>query len=106
MPWHTEVAQFSEQLCAVIGTFDGGISYGIACEHEHSCCLLLVRARELERERARADLLLQARRDRFFRDGAWCTWIDFDRFLELAKAGKPFTSADCAHDTRARASPG
>ena len=36
--------------------------YGMACEHEHSCCVLL------------------ARRDTFFIDGRWHTWIDYDRF--------------------------
>lgn len=36
--------------------------YGVACEHAHSCCILL------------------ARRARFFRHGTWHTWIDYDRF--------------------------
>lgn len=36
--------------------------YGLACEHGHSCCILL------------------ARKARFHRGGAWCTWIDYKRF--------------------------
>ena len=39
-----------------------GGEYGLACEHAHSCCILL------------------ARRSRFHRDGAWHTWIDYERF--------------------------
>lgn len=44
--------------------------YGLACEHSHSCCILL------------------ARTDRFKRDGQWHTWIDYDRFQELAASGE------------------
>ena len=36
--------------------------YGLACEHGHSCCILL------------------ARKSRFWRNGAWHTWIDYERF--------------------------
>lgn len=36
--------------------------YGVAYEHAHSCCILL------------------ARRTRFFRNGTWHTWINYDRF--------------------------
>lgn len=31
--------------------------------------------------------------------GRWYTWIDYDRFLELAKSGKPFTTMDYASPT-------
>ena len=46
-----------QALCAEC---DG--EYGLACEHGHSCCILL------------------ARKSRFHRDGAWHTWIDYERF--------------------------
>ena len=102
VPWHVEVAQWAQELCAAIGTFDNGISYGLACEHEHSCCMLLVScgqrlivcANELTCVMCLC-ARTQARKDRFLRDGVWHTWIDFDRFLVLAKSGEPFTSADC-----------
>ena len=48
--------------------------YGLACEHAHSCCILL------------------ARTDRFLLDGRWHTHIDYERFHELAAKGQPFTS--------------
>lgn len=48
--------------------------YALACEHAHSCCVLL------------------ARPDRFLKDGRWHTWIDYDRFQRLAASGQPFTS--------------
>lgn len=51
-----------------------GDEYGLACEHAHSCCILL------------------ARRDTFMVDGQWHTWIDYDRFQDLVRAGQPFTA--------------
>eukprot|EP00983_Pelagomonas_calceolata_P033151 1038024-Pelagomonas_calceolata.AAC.1 len=35
--------------------------YALACEHAHSCCVVL------------------ARPDRFLRDGRWHTWIDYHK---------------------------
>ena len=48
--------------------------YGLACEHAHSCCILL------------------ARKDPYLKDGKWHTWIDYDKFQDLVASGKPFTS--------------
>jgi tRNA wybutosine-synthesizing protein 1 len=42
----------------------GGI-YELACEHVHSCCVLLAKV------------------DKFKINGKWHTWIDYDRFNEL-----------------------
>lgn len=50
--------------------------YALACEHAHSCCVLL------------------ARPDRFLRDGVWNTWIDYAKFNSLAASGEPFSSTD------------
>jgi tRNA wybutosine-synthesizing protein 1 len=81
VPWHAEVRAFAARLAAATADAtaaevcgdggDGGgggddddlgrIEYGIAAEHEHSCCVLL------------------ARKDRFLRDGVWHTWIDYDK---------------------------
>ncbi len=55
-------------VCVCVG------EYQLACEHAHSCCVLL------------------ARPDRFLRNGRWHTWIDYDKFQELAASGQPFTS--------------
>ena len=44
--------------------------YGLACEHAHSCCILLARV------------------DKFKVGGAWHTWIDYDRFQQLAAEGE------------------
>jgi tRNA wybutosine-synthesizing protein 1 len=76
VPWHHQVVDFSQRIAAAVGCFGDGIEYGVASEHEHSNCVLL------------------ARRDKFFRDGKWWTWIDFDKFLRLVKAGAPFTTTD------------
>jgi tRNA wybutosine-synthesizing protein 1 len=40
-----------------------------------------------------------ARKDKFYRNGKWWTWIDFDRFLELVKSGEPFTTTDYMLET-------
>jgi tRNA wybutosine-synthesizing protein 1 len=80
VPWHHQVVDFTQRLAEAIGS-DGGLEYGVASEHEHSVCVLL------------------ARKDKFYRNGKWWTWIDFDRFLELVKSGEPFTTTDYMLET-------
>jgi wyosine [tRNA(Phe)-imidazoG37] synthetase (radical SAM superfamily) len=60
VPWHADVKEFSE----VLASKSGGI-YELACEHVHSCCVLLAKV------------------DKFKINGKWHTWIDYDRFNEL-----------------------
>jgi tRNA wybutosine-synthesizing protein 1 len=75
VPWHEEVVKFVGLLCERLPQFD------VACEHEHSNCLLLANTK-------------------FRIDGKWHTWIDYERFHELvarhkATAGvESFTSLD------------
>ncbi|XP_074870062.1 S-adenosyl-L-methionine-dependent tRNA 4-demethylwyosine synthase TYW1-like isoform X5 [Carettochelys insculpta] len=75
VPWHDEVMHFVQELVDFIPDYD------IACEHEHSNCLLIAHKK-------------------FNIDGEWYTWIDYDRFQELVqeyeKSGgsKTFTAAD------------
>ncbi len=57
VPYHADVCQFGEAICAARNG-----EYGLACEHAHSCCILL------------------ARKDRFWKEGRWHTWIDYDKF--------------------------
>lgn len=42
-------------------------SYGLASEHEHSNCILL------------------AKRSKFFIDGKWNTWIDYEKYHQLVQ---------------------
>ena len=42
VPWHEEVIEFSEKLLEKLTGNEATGSYAIACEHEHSNCLLLV----------------------------------------------------------------
>lgn len=58
VPWHEEVIHFVQQLANLLP------DYEIACEHEHSNCLLLAH-------------------HKFKVDGEWWTWIDYERFQEL-----------------------
>eukprot|EP00971_Amphidinium_carterae_P249620 4954696-Amphidinium_carterae.1 len=59
-----DVKEFAQRLSTYLPGYD------IACEHEHSCAVLL------------------ARRDRFFEPtGRWRTWIDFEKFADAAIAG-------------------
>eukprot|EP00899_Mesostigma_viride_P008907 jgi/Mesvir1/18017/Mv09347-RA.2 len=78
VPYHADVKRFGEALADAAGGM-----YGLACEHEHSCCILL------------------ARKDRFLVDGKWHTWIDYERFQDLVAAGKEFTSEDYRMETPA-----
>ncbi|XP_017292651.1 S-adenosyl-L-methionine-dependent tRNA 4-demethylwyosine synthase TYW1 [Kryptolebias marmoratus] len=61
VPWHQEVVAFVQQLADMLP------QYEIACEHEHSNCLLIAHTK-------------------FKVDGEWRTWIDYDRFQELVQA--------------------
>ena len=58
--------------------------YDISCEHEHSCSVLLTHKK-------------------FFYDGKWHTWIDFDKFQELyakwKQDGTPVNALDYSIET-------
>uniref|UniRef100_A0A8C9Q1D9 S-adenosyl-L-methionine-dependent tRNA 4-demethylwyosine synthase TYW1 n=1 Tax=Spermophilus dauricus TaxID=99837 RepID=A0A8C9Q1D9_SPEDA len=60
VPWHEEVVRFVRELVGLIP------DYEIACEHEHSNCLLVAHRR-------------------FKIEGEWWTWIDYGRFQELVQ---------------------
>ncbi|XP_014848907.1 PREDICTED: S-adenosyl-L-methionine-dependent tRNA 4-demethylwyosine synthase [Poecilia mexicana] len=61
VPWHQEVVAFVQQLADMLP------HYQIACEHEHSNCLLIAHRK-------------------FKVNGEWRTWIDYDRFQDLVQA--------------------
>ena len=61
IPWHHEVVTFGQKLCTYLE------SYGLAAEHEHSNCILL------------------AKKDKFFKNNKWHTWIDYDKFHQLIR---------------------
>jgi wyosine [tRNA(Phe)-imidazoG37] synthetase (radical SAM superfamily)/flavodoxin len=90
VPWHTEVCEYAEAIVNQLNkrrqsgagnsysvqARDGGAAsaggarktspvYGIATEHQHSCCVLI------------------AREDKFKVAGDWHTWIDYNKFDEL-----------------------
>ncbi|XP_006859908.1 PREDICTED: tRNA wybutosine-synthesizing protein 1 homolog [Chrysochloris asiatica] len=58
VPWHEEVVRFVHELVDLLP------DYGVACEHEHSNCLLIAHKK-------------------FKIDTEWWTWIDYQRFQEL-----------------------
>ncbi|NXE23848.1 TYW1 synthase, partial [Ardeotis kori] len=80
VPWHEEVVHFVQELASLIP------DYEIACEHEHSNCLLIAHKK-------------------FKINGEWCTWIDYGRFQELVRehersgGSQAFTAADYAART-------
>ncbi|XP_030898343.1 S-adenosyl-L-methionine-dependent tRNA 4-demethylwyosine synthase TYW1 isoform X2 [Melopsittacus undulatus] len=75
VPWHEEVVHFVQELANLIP------DYEIACEHEHSNCLLIAHRK-------------------FKINGEWFTWINYERFQELVQAreqsggSQNFTAAD------------
>jgi len=62
VPFHHEVRLFSQSLCDVLIS-EYTQEYAIACEHEHSCCVLIASTR-LRRTS----------------DKHWMTWINYDKF--------------------------
>lgn len=84
VPWHHEVKNFAEKLCEFVNTVSP-IQYAPACEHVHSCCTLL------------------ARKDRYFKDGKWHTWMDYEKFQTLVQryyeTGEAFTSEEYSVET-------
>nr|XP_023910134.1 S-adenosyl-L-methionine-dependent tRNA 4-demethylwyosine synthase [Quercus suber]POF26503.1 s-adenosyl-l-methionine-dependent trna 4-demethylwyosine synthase [Quercus suber] len=71
VPWHSDVKAFSEALA-----LRSQGEYEVACEHVHSCCVLL------------------AKTDKFKVNGKWFTWIDYEKFHNLVASRKPFSSVD------------
>eukprot|EP00051_Salpingoeca_urceolata_P020935 m.321305 g.321305 ORF g.321305 m.321305 type:complete len:769 (+) comp19708_c16_seq1:128-2434(+) len=69
VPWHNEVTDFVDQLAARLP------DYEVACEHEHSNCLLIAHKK-------------------FLIGGVWHTWIDYDKFHEMVGSGRKFVTAD------------
>jgi tRNA wybutosine-synthesizing protein 1 len=61
VPWHEEVVNFVQRFADMLP------NYEVACEHEHSNCVLIAHKK-------------------FKVDGRWHTWIDFDKFIELNNA--------------------
>jgi len=82
-PFHQEVVSFCTQLCDAVTALlpADQADYGLACEHEHSLCVLI------------------ANKNKYMVDGEWCTWINYEKFHELVRSGKPFSSVDYLEKT-------
>ncbi|RMZ91901.1 hypothetical protein DV736_g872, partial [Chaetothyriales sp. CBS 134916] len=78
VPFYEEVVQFVQALNDALAK--RGLQYGIAAEHEHSCCILLASKR-------------------FHIGGKWNTVIDYDRFFDLLEAGQDFRPEDYCEAT-------
>jgi len=63
VPWHTEVREYCLKLAARTSG-----SYELACEHAHSCCVLLAKIKFKN-----------------IKTGEWNTHIDFDKFQSLVQ---------------------
>ncbi|KAJ9669570.1 Fe-S oxidoreductase [Coniosporium apollinis] len=74
VPWWHEVRTFVLALNDELNR--RGLRYGLAAEHEHSCCALIG--------------------SEAFRDGEgrWCTRIDYGGFFRCLESGKPFGPED------------
>ncbi|KAI8980510.1 hypothetical protein BDB01DRAFT_796655 [Pilobolus umbonatus] len=70
VPFHVEVIDFCNKLVSKLGG-----DYEISAEHAHSCSLLIAHKN-------------------FKVNGVWHTHIDYDKFFQLVKSGKPFNSLD------------
>lgn len=77
-PWHHEVVSLTQNLQKELDhlrlTRDKSLpEYGLACEHKHSCSVLLARVDQFAVD------------DPATGDRKWRTWIDYDKFHQLAK---------------------
>lgn len=76
VPFHREVAAFVESMAGKLSD-----NYAIACEHAHSCSLLIAHKK-------------------YCINGEWHTWIDYEKFQllynEYKESGRLFTSLDYA----------
>jgi tRNA wybutosine-synthesizing protein 1 len=64
VPWHEEVRKFGEAMVELLGG-----RYEVACEHKHSCSILLAQKK-------------------FKVNNVWHTWIDYEKFADLALSGR------------------
>ena len=97
-PWHHEVVALTQNLqkelakMTAAGGPDAPPLYDVACEHKHSCCVLLARVDQF----AVDDPMTGKRK--------WRTWMDYDKFQELVRqhAKDPtftFSAEDYVADT-------
>lgn len=75
VPFHEEVVGFVKALAKKISEVDNILEYDIACEHVHSCCVLIAQKK-------------------FYINGKWYTHINYDRFFELLESNMPFSVMD------------
>lgn len=78
VPFYEEVVTFVQALSVALA--ERGLEYGIAAEHEHSCCILLAS-------------------NRFLIGGKWHTIIEYSRFFELLESGQDFAPEDYCSET-------
>ncbi|KIW98099.1 uncharacterized protein Z519_01683 [Cladophialophora bantiana CBS 173.52] len=78
VPFYEEVVEFVEALEKALAK--RGLEYGIAAEHEHSCCVLIASKR-------------------FFINAKWHTLIDYDKFFNLLESARDFTPEDYCKET-------
>lgn len=97
-PWHHEVVQLCTNLRTELNKlkqkkgYDDLPDYDLACEHKHSCSVLLARTDQFS-----VDDPITGKRK-------WRTWIDYDKFQELVAKSKEdpafkFTVNDYLADT-------
>lgn len=74
VPWHEEIIEFVRQIQKFVSN-----EYDIACEHQHSLCMLLAH-------------------NKFKINNEWYTFIDYEKFHQLVdeynRTGAEFTSMD------------
>uniref|UniRef100_A0A8C9H298 Radical SAM core domain-containing protein n=1 Tax=Piliocolobus tephrosceles TaxID=591936 RepID=A0A8C9H298_9PRIM len=80
IPWHKEVYQFS--LSLIKATSFMAKSYDIACEHKHTCSILIAKKK-------------------FKINNKWHTWINYEKFHTLVRLNQKFTALDYCAETPA-----
>ncbi|KAH8596137.1 hypothetical protein B0O99DRAFT_651788 [Bisporella sp. PMI_857] len=84
VPFYEEVCAFVEALNAALAK--RGLSYGIAAEHAHSCCILIASTRFRVGPDGNGGFEGEG--------GKWHTRIHYENFFKCLESGKEFTPED------------
>jgi len=76
-PWHQEVVSFASAMLDCEGLRE---NYAFACEHQHSNIVLLANKK-------------------FYVDGRWHTWIDYEKFHDMVASGVSFSAKEYMAET-------
>ncbi|KAK5117285.1 hypothetical protein LTR62_005902 [Meristemomyces frigidus] len=92
VPFYSEVREFVLAFERALGK--RGLDYGIAAEHEHSCCVLLADRGRFFRKPVGVESAVGAEDDEVVDERKWHTLIDYPAFFRCFESGETFAPED------------